>query len=78
MLTEADFDAAYGPLLSKWEARLGKDQVKELTGDLSVAVQELLAKTTTHLQAAGATSAHTDIIQHGIATYEGWRTKHGV
>lgn len=76
MLTEADFDGAYNHLIQKWTPILGQDKMKELVNDVAPAVQSLLHKTAEHQQTAGAAKEHTDIIHHGIATFESWKGKH--
>ena len=77
MLTEHDFQQAYGPMLQKWEAKLGKPELTELMNDIVPAVQGLLVKTAGHQTALGATPAHTDVIHGGIKTFEAFRKKHG-
>ena len=77
MLTEKDFDDAYGPLVHKWKQRIGDDHVRELMADIAPAVQGLLRKTIGNMHAAGVPTTHTDHIAHGITTFDAWRTKHG-
>lgn len=78
MLTEADFEAAYGPLIHKWGPKLGENTMKELADDVTEAVQGLLQKTAEHQIAAGAQQQHVDVIHHGIDTFGAWKTKRGL
>ena len=77
MLTEKDFETAYGPMLAKWEAKLGKPVVAELVNDMAPIERELLTKTADHQTTMGASKGHTDVIHHGIATFDAFRKKHG-
>lgn len=77
MLTEQDFEQAFGANWAKWQDRLGNERMKELVADVSTGVQSLLVKTANHQTTAGAAKHQTDIIHEGIKTYEAFRHKHG-
>jgi hypothetical protein len=66
------FDAAYGPLLQKWGAHLGKDRLKELVADLSLAIQKLLKEDADEIAAKGG-KEHAATLHASIASFEKWR-----
>jgi hypothetical protein len=78
MLTDADFEAAYGPLLAKWAPILGEDRIKELIADVSPAIQGLLLKTAESQRRLGARKPHVDVIHNGIAEYDKWLARKGL
>jgi hypothetical protein len=73
-LTAHDFDAAYGPVLAKFSAKVPAPVLKEFADETADAVQSLLMKTHDAQKAKGASPAVLAEITGDIATYKSWHS----